>query len=85
MNTWQALKKIVRDQFTRPVQQPWNGEHELKYCVFVEVADYMTYYTGWEWRCTCGVGTPPMPTYLLASEEEALLRFRQHRDSREGL
>lgn len=87
MNTWQALKKIVRDQFTRPKPQPWNGKHELRDCKYIEHAAWPDdFFTGWVWQCTCGTdnwGT--IPPRWPGSEEEAVEEFKKHRNVREAL
>lgn len=81
MNTWQALKKIVRDQFTKPVPELWDGEHKLKFVAFMEHAAWPDdYHIGWVWQCSCGIGTNKlMHTYWVHSEEKAVDSFKSHR------
>lgn len=80
MNTWQALKKIVRDQFTRPVPEPWNGKHELAYIKYVEHFGRMPddYTTGYMYKCTCGATNYISIFGLVDREVDAAEKFWEH-------
>lgn len=88
MNTWQALKKIVRDQFFHPAPEPWDGKHELVDCKYIEHFGRMPddYCTGWVWRCSCGThNLNGFPRHWPYSEAAALQEFEEHRKLREKL
>lgn len=63
---------------------PWNGVHQLKYILSVEFAMYPDdYYSGWEWKCTCGTGTFDY-RHMAASEAAAMSEFKKHLEVYKG-
>lgn len=65
---------------------PWNGKHELSYCVYREEHGYAGDYScGWYWGCTCG--TKSIKTTAAGSgepdEETALKGWQAHKKNRE--
>jgi len=65
----------------KPKPEPWDGNHELRGIKFVQDfgTNGMDYYSGWVWKCTCGTGTPGMPTRWPFTEAEAMGEFKGHK------